>query len=114
MNSIDAIACQLGEGVINGEELRKQLCAHIRKNRDEYSKFLDADSNDEEDAQEKFDREIAYLEVDGHWSNSLSDCLPLAVANALHRGLRIYTSKAGIPVLTVHPSINEEQHSWHT
>ena len=106
---VDAIACQLGEGAINGEELRKQLCAHIRKNRGEYSKFLAADSNDE-DAQQKFEREIAYLEGDGHWSNSLSDCLPLAVANAFHRGLRIYTSKAGIPVLTVHPSIGEEQH----
>ena len=109
---MNAVACQLSDEIVTGNEIRKKLCDHIKEHKEEYVKFLSTATggNVVEDVQQRFNREMVFLEKDGHWSNALSDCLPLAVANTYHREVRIYTSKVGMPVISVHPSMTEEEY----
>ena len=61
-------------------------------------------------SQQRLEMEIMYMKVDGHWSNTLSDSLSFTAANSHNRKARIYTIKLGMPVISIYPSMGEEQH----
>ena len=100
-----AVLTQLKTLDLSSNELRTLICNHLDENKSEYSKYLC------DDVQEQYQEEVTYLRQDGHWSNSLANCIPLAAANSLHMKLTIYTSKRDMPVIQIEPSIGRVENN---
>lgn len=92
------------------EQLREKLCCHMIENKEHYLSYLALNQNDESSNEEKlllFQNEINTMMLGGNWNLSLGDCLPLALANAYNRPVRIYSSKMTTPVYDIQPNLRE-------
>jgi len=105
---INAVLHQLPECRISCTMLREQLWDHLSEHEARYCSFLTTN------VQDRYAKEIEDLKTDGHWNNSLTDCLPLAIANMFHTFITIYSSKLGSPVIEITPTLgtNCQQHIY--
>ena len=90
-------------------ELREEVCDHIEANRDHYINFMsntpgDGNDYDEDYMFARYQSEVDYLRQDGHWSVSLGDTLPSAVANLHKAQVHIDSSKPTQPVIALQPT----------
>ena len=78
-------------------ELRQRVCNHLTDNFDIYKGFLTNEDT--------YMQNVNYLREEGHWSNDMTDAMPLAVSNLLGRILKIYCSNRAHPVYERTPTI---------
>ena len=91
-------------------ELRAEICDHLDVEYDHCSKYMSIASGDGNDSDEdyslgRYKSEVEDLRQAGHWSVSLADLIPSAVANLFKSKVIIYSSKPSQPVLELPPTI---------
>ena len=87
-------------------QLRNKLCNHIAENKSHYLKFLSSEENLSNN--ELFEQEVNFMRKEGNWSSNLSNLMPAALANFLQRGLTIYTSIKGKPIIQIEPTLSNK------
>ena len=80
-------------------QLRNALCTHMLENVDTYTPFVDSDDN--------FLGLLASLRQDGTWSSKANDLLPLALANATGRRVKIFCSRRQQPHIDIQPTLTQ-------
>jgi len=68
----------------------------------EYMNFFPTERGLDE---ELFLQKVESLQNNGQWSMDIADALPLAVANCFDLHLQIFSSKRGMPIIDIYPTI---------
>ena len=91
-----AIVNEVG-GDATVQSMRYAVCDFLNAHKDDYEK---------QTASKNYQEEVQSLRNNGIWSSDLADIVPYAVASAVQRPIRIYTSLVTLPIIDVPTDTN--------